>query len=48
MDNLQYILSKQYELAKAYKEQEYKRKLEKNRAEKVRAKVKLRLNLGVN
>lgn len=36
MEKFQYILSKQGEWAKAYREQEEKRKLEKNRAEKAR------------
>ena len=36
MEKFQYILSIQGELAKAYREQEAKHKLEKNRAEKAR------------
>ena len=51
MEQFQYILSKQQEWGKAYREQEAKRKLAKNRAEKARVremKVKNDIKLGEN
>jgi hypothetical protein len=51
MEEFQYILSKQGELAKAYREQEARRKLEKNRAEKARVReliVKNMIKLSEN
>ena len=48
MEKFQYILSKQGEFARAYKEQQYKIRLEKNRAEKRRVKVKKELKLDEN
>jgi hypothetical protein len=38
MENFEYICSQQYEWALAYRKQEDKRKLQKNREEKSRAK----------
>jgi hypothetical protein len=51
METFQYILSKQHEWATAYREQEAKRKLTKNRAEKARVremKVKNEIKLIEN
>jgi len=51
MEKFQYILSIQGELARAYREEQARRKLEKNRAEKARVremKVKNDINIVKN